>query len=78
MYFCDPAYDADEARGAYVYEPAGRAPFYRAAGDRLVAALPVLPLGFERRTYVVLRTLAGFRPNPLGRDFWNAWQFGAR
>jgi peptide/nickel transport system substrate-binding protein len=78
MFYCDPAYDADEARGAAVYEDERRAPFYRAAGDRLVAALPVLPLGFERRTYVVARTLAGFRPNPLGRDFWNAWQLRRR
>jgi len=44
------------------------------AGNRLIASLPVLPLGFERRTYVVARSLAGFRPNPLGRDYWNAWQ----
>ncbi len=74
MYYCDPAYDADEARGASVYDDAQRAPYYVRAGNRLIAALPVLPLGFERRTYVVARSLAGFRPNPLGRDYWNAWQ----
>jgi peptide/nickel transport system substrate-binding protein len=78
MFYCDPAYDGDEARGAAVYDDALRAPFYRAAGDRLVAAVPVLPLGFERRTYAVARSLAGFRPNPLGRDFWNAWEFRRR
>jgi peptide/nickel transport system substrate-binding protein len=78
MFYCDPAYDADEARGAAVYDAARRAPFYRAAGDRLAAALPVLPLGFERRTYVVADSLAGFRPNPLGRDYWNAWEFHRR
>jgi peptide/nickel transport system substrate-binding protein len=75
MFYCDPAYDADEARGAAVYDDARRAPWYVAAGNRLVAAVPILPLGFERRTYVVARSLAGFRPNPLGRDYWNAWQF---
>jgi ABC-type transport system substrate-binding protein len=74
MFFCDPAYDADEARGASLYDDDARAPFYRRAGNRLVAAIPVLPLGFERRTYAVVRSLAGFRPNPLGRDYWNAWQ----
>ena len=74
MFYCDPAYDADEAQGAAVYPAGQRAPFYRRAGDRLIAAVPILPLGFERRTYVVSRTLASFRPNPLGRDFWNAWQ----
>ena len=78
MFYCDPAFDADEARGAAVYETVRRAPFYRRAGDRLIASLPVLPLGFERRTYVVSRELAGFRPNPMGRDFWNAWEFRLR
>jgi len=33
-----------------------------------------LPLGFERGTYAVSRSLAGFVPNPVGRDYWNAWQ----
>ena len=75
MFFCDPAYDADEAAGAQRYELAQRAPYYRDAGSRLVVEIPVLPLGFERRTYVVSRSLAGFRPNPLGRDYWNVWQF---
>jgi peptide/nickel transport system substrate-binding protein len=78
MYYCDPQYDADEARGAAVYDVRERAPFYRAASDRLIAAVPIVPLGFERRTYVVSRSLAGFRPNPLGRDFWNAWEFRAK
>jgi peptide/nickel transport system substrate-binding protein len=78
MFYCDPAYDADEARGAAVYDAGARAPFYRQAGDRLIAGVPILPLGFERRTYVVTRALIGFRPNPLGRDYWNAWQFGVR
>jgi hypothetical protein len=32
-------------------------------------------LGFERRTYAVNKRLRGFRPNVLGRDFWNAWEF---
>ena len=75
MFFCDPAYDADELAGAQHHDPAERAPYYRDAGSRLIAEIPVLPLGFERRTYVVSRAMAGFRPNPLGRDYWNAWQF---
>jgi ABC-type transport system substrate-binding protein len=75
MFFCDPRYDRDERLGASVYDPLARAPFYRAAGNLLVADLPVIPLGFERRTYAVNRRLRGFRPNALGRDYWNAWQF---
>jgi peptide/nickel transport system substrate-binding protein len=74
MFFCDPAYDADEAAGARAYEVARRAPFYRAAGDLLIAEIPIVPLGFERRTYLVARSLAGFKPNPVGRDYWNAWE----
>lgn len=34
----------------------------------------MVPLGFEQRTYIVAKALAGFRPNPVGRDYWNAWQ----
>jgi len=75
MFFCDHRYDRDEQRGAQVYEPRGRSPFYRAAGNLLVEELPIIPLGFERRTYAVNRRLRGFRPNVLGRDFWNAWEF---
>jgi len=78
MFFCDPAYDRDEAAGARTYDPARRAPYYRAAGNRLISEVPVVPLGFERRIYVVARSLAGFKPNPLGRDYWNAWQFARR
>jgi ABC-type transport system substrate-binding protein len=73
MFYCDRAYDADERAGAQRYDPAARAAYYRDAGDRLIAALPVVPLGFERRTYAVSRDLAGFRPTPLGRDLWDAW-----
>ncbi len=75
MFFCDGDYDRDEARGARTYDIAARAAAYRSAGDRLVAALPLVPLGFERRTYAVNVRLLGFRPNVLGRDYWNAWQF---
>lgn len=78
MFFCDRAYDRDEAAGASEYDPARRAPYYRDAGDRLIAELPVMPLGFERRTYVVANSLSGFRPNPLGRDYWNAWELTVR
>jgi hypothetical protein len=35
-------------------------------------------LGFERRTYVVANSLTGFSPNPLGRDYWNAWNLNNR
>jgi peptide/nickel transport system substrate-binding protein len=75
MFFCDRRYDRDEALGARTYDPASRAPYYRDAGSRLIEELPIIPLGFERRTYAVNRRLRGFRPNVLGRDFWNAWEF---
>jgi len=76
MFYCDPAYDAAEAEGARHYEPSARAPSYRIAADLLARALPALPLGFERRTYALSTRLHGFRPNPLGRDYWNAWELG--
>jgi peptide/nickel transport system substrate-binding protein len=78
MFFCNAAYDRDEAHGAREYDPSLRAPFYRDAGKILIDQLPVLPLGFERRTYVVANSLIGFRPNPLGRDYWNAWSLSRR
>jgi peptide/nickel transport system substrate-binding protein len=74
MFFCDPRYDRDEALGAQTYEPRARAPYYRDAGNLLVSELPMIPLGFERRTYAVNRRLRGLRPNVLGRDLWNAWE----
>jgi peptide/nickel transport system substrate-binding protein len=74
MSYCNPAYDRDERLGAARYEPAARAPFYRDAGAILVHDLPVIPLGFERQSYAVSSRLAGFRPNALGRNFWNAWE----
>jgi peptide/nickel transport system substrate-binding protein len=78
MFYCDPAYDADEARGARSYEAAARSAAYRDAGERLIRALPIDPLGFERQAYIVSRSLIGFAPNPLGRNYWNAWQFARR
>ena len=74
MFFCDRAYDRDEAAGAAQYDPSRRAPHYRDAANLLNSAIPILPLGFERRAYVVSR-LGDFKPDPLGRDYWNAWQF---
>jgi peptide/nickel transport system substrate-binding protein len=78
MFFCDPRYDRDEALGARTYEPRTRAPFYRDAGNRLIDELPVIPLGFERRIYAVNKRLRGFRPNVLGREYWNAWELFAQ
>ena len=75
MFFCDRAYDRDEARGAVHYDAHARAPFYRDAGNILVDRLPIVPLGFERRTSAISTRFRGFRPNPLGRDYWNAWEF---
>lgn len=75
MGWCSRSYDREEAAGAAVYETAARAVHYRAAGDVLASEVPVIPLGLERSIYVVAPRLRGFRPNPLGRDFWNAWEW---
>jgi peptide/nickel transport system substrate-binding protein len=75
MGWCDRAYDRDEAAGAAVYEAPARAPYYRAAGNRLANAVPVIPLGLERSVYAIAPRLHAFRPNPLARDFWNAWEW---
>ncbi len=77
MFFCDRRYDGDEGLGARNHDPAARAPYYRDAGNRLIEELPIIPLGFERRTFAVNKRLRGFRPNVLGRDSWNAWELGA-
>lgn len=75
MFFCDHGYDSAENTGARLYDPTRRAMQYKKAGDKLIAQVPILPLGFERRAYLVSRTLADFSPNELGRDYWNAWEF---
>jgi hypothetical protein len=41
----------------------------------LTRAIPIVPLGFERRAYVVSDRLTMFASSPLGRDFWNSWAF---
>jgi peptide/nickel transport system substrate-binding protein len=74
MFFCDRAYDRDEVAGAHEYDPKRRNQYYRDAANRLETEVPILPLGFERRVYVV-SGLVVFKPSPLGRDYWNAWQF---
>jgi ABC-type transport system substrate-binding protein len=75
MGWCNRAYDREEAAGAAVYETAAPAAHYRAAGALLALEVPVIPLGLERSVYAVSPRLRGFRPNPLGRDFWNAWEW---
>lgn len=73
--YCDPAFDAAEAAGAATYDPAARIRAYRRAQALLVRDLPVVPLGFERSAYVVSRRFLNFKPNVLGRDYWNAWEW---
>lgn len=75
MGWCDRRYDREEAAGAATYEAGARAPHYRAAGAILAREVPVIPLGLERSVYAVSSRLHGFRPNPLARDFWNAWKW---
>jgi peptide/nickel transport system substrate-binding protein len=75
MGWCDRAYDREEAVGGGIYEPAARATHYRGAGNILASEVPVIPLGLERSVYAVSPRLRGFRPTPLARDFWNAWEW---
>jgi len=75
MGWCDARYDRDEAAAAATYDPAARARWYRAAADVLASQAPIVALGLERSVYAVAPRLRGFRPNPLGRDFWNAWEW---
>ena len=73
--YCDPAFDAAEAEGARTFESAARTRAYRRAHAILVRDLPIVPIGFERSAYAVSRRFLGFKPNVLGRDYWNAWQW---
>lgn len=76
--YCNPAFDELELRGMRTYDPAARAAFYRRAHEILVQDLPIVPLGFERSAYAVSKRFANFRPNLLGRDYWNAWEYALR
>jgi peptide/nickel transport system substrate-binding protein len=74
MGYCSADFDRDERNGAATYDDAQRQTWYKRAGDRLQADLPVLPLGFERSAYALSARTRNFRPNVLGRDYWNAWE----
>ncbi len=76
MGYCSTDFDRDERNGAATYDDAERQRWYKLAGDQLQADLPVLPLGFERSAYALSARTVHFRPNVLGRDYWNAWDLG--
>jgi len=76
MGYCSTDFDRDERNGASTYDEAERARWYRRAGDQLQADLPMVPLGFERSAYALSARTQHFRPNVLGRDYWNAWELG--
>jgi peptide/nickel transport system substrate-binding protein len=73
--YCNRAFDELEARALRSYDPAVRAALYRRAHELLLRDLPIVPLGFERSAYAISKRFAHFRPNVLGRDYWNAWEF---
>jgi peptide/nickel transport system substrate-binding protein len=75
MFYCDRPYDEDEAAGASEYEPNRRIDAYRRAGRRLIVDAPIVPIGMERRCYAISLRFSAFQSNPLGRDFWNVWNF---
>ncbi|HXP93734.1 MAG TPA: ABC transporter substrate-binding protein [Candidatus Binatia bacterium] len=78
MAYCNPAFDRAERRGMRSYDEAARARAYQDAGDILVRDVPVIPIGFERNAYAVSPRFANFKPNVLGRDYWNAWEWELR
>jgi peptide/nickel transport system substrate-binding protein len=73
--YCDPAFDAAERAGAAAYEPGPRAAAYRTAHALLIRDLPIVPLGFEVTAYAISPRFRNFKPNELGRDYWNAWEW---
>jgi len=50
-------------------------PVFDAAHAVLARDVPIVPIGFERSAYVVAPRFRHFRPNVLGRDYWNAWEW---
>jgi peptide/nickel transport system substrate-binding protein len=75
MNYCSAAFDRAQEAGLRSYDPLVRARAYRRAGEILANDLPVIPIGFERSAYGVSARLRNFKPNVLGRDFWNAWEW---
>ena len=73
--YCNRAFDAAQERGMRTYDPVARTAAYRAAHAILARDLPIVPIGFERSAYVVSSRVRNFRPNVLGRDYWNAWEW---
>jgi peptide/nickel transport system substrate-binding protein len=73
--YCNRAFDELEARALRTFDPAVRTTLYRRAHEILLRDLPIVPLGFERSAYAVSKRFVNFRPNVLGRDYWNAWEF---
>jgi ABC-type transport system substrate-binding protein len=73
--YCNPAFDRAEARGMTTYEQSARVAAYRDAHRLLIEDVPVVPIGFERSAYAVSARFANFKPNVLGRDYWNAWEW---
>jgi len=73
--YCNPAFDSAEARGAATYDDGARRAAYRAAHAILIRDLPIVPLGFEVSAYAVSHRFENFKPNVLGRDYWNAWEW---
>jgi ABC-type oligopeptide transport system substrate-binding subunit len=73
--YCNREFDALQTRALRNYDPAVRTLAYRRAHEVLLRDLPIVPLGFERSAYALSKRFVNFRPNVLGRDYWNAWEF---
>jgi peptide/nickel transport system substrate-binding protein len=73
--WCDPRFDRLETTAMETYDESARVVAYREAHAILARDLGVLPIGLERSAYAISPRFEGFRPNVLGRDFWNAWEW---
>jgi len=63
----DPAYDETLAAAARAFDPAVRSRVLRRAEGQLVAAMPVIPICFEKRPLLVSPSVIGLEENAMDR-----------
>jgi len=73
--YCNPEYDALEARGLQSEDPSIRAPVYARADAILWNDVAYLPFYQLRRIIVHNPDLKNYRPNATSAPFWNAWEW---
>ena len=68
--FADPAFDQLVAAGRQVADPAQRQTTYRRAEQELLEQLPLIPLYFNSRNFLVQPGVKGWRTDPLWTRFY--------